>query len=442
MAIREKIAKALLGKKFLESLQKTPESISTGRKEDEGWRTITRDKTRDLTPLTQERMQEIAFHLYDTNPVAHRILEMTKDFVVGEGITFKAANPEVQSILEIFWNDPVNAWDLKQGQRVLELGLFGEQFYPVAVNEIDGKVQMGYLDPCSVEDVIADKNNIEIIRKVISKSFGSTPAKSYNVIHLDMDPQSKTYGRLVGDIFFFAINKVANARRGRSDLFSIADWIDGYDQFLFNRLERSHLMNVFLWDVTLEGYDQKKIDTWLTSQGLPKPGSLRAHNEKVTWNAVIPKLEAHDASEEAKLFRNQILGGAGLPPHWYAGGEGITRATALEMSTPVIKRLKTRQRFFKHMLQFIFSFVIDQAIIHQKLPPDVDKKVSIFFPKLLEKDLHQASLGIKFILQALEIGLSKGWISDSEAQRAYVSVMSQAGLDLTTKESSGENPNS
>ena len=225
---------------------------------------------------------------------------------------------------------------------------------------------------------------------------------------------------------------MANSTRGRSDLFSLADWIDGYDQFLFNRLERSHLMNVFLWDVELKGKKQKEIDEWLRDQNVPKPGSMRAHNEWVTWKAIVPDLGAQDASEEAKLFRNQILGGAGLPPHWYAGGEGITRATALEMATPVMKRLKTRQRYFRYMITYIFNYVIDQAIIHGKVgvTDETDRRFAVGMPKLLEKDFYTLSLGMKFVMEAMETAMEKGWIGKPAAARIFKDLMERLGLEV------------
>jgi len=442
MDVRQRLAEVVLGKNFIDEIkqQVVRETVVSGKKEDDtGWRPITGAAERDLSPLTQGRMQEIAFHLYDRNPVAHRILEMTKDFVVGEGISFTGENDKVEKVLKDFWDDPVNAWDLKQGQRVLELGLYGEQFYPAAVNEIDGRVRMGYLDPSAVAKVVQDPENVEIIRQVKRKGSITTVQKTYNVVNVDEDVKSPTYWELKGELFFFAINKVASALRGRSDLFCLADWIDGYDQFLFNRLERSHLMNVFLWDITLEGYNQNQVEEWLKNQGIPKPASMRAHNEKVKWNAVVPELGAHDASEEAKLFRNMILGGAGLPPHWFAGGEGITRATALEMSTPVMKRLKTRQKYFKYMIDLIFKFVIAQAIIHKKLTPrDIDRSFAVGLPKLLEKDIYTLSRGLKFIIGALETGMERKWIDEKDAKKIFAYMMSQLGLEIKAREGKGK----
>jgi len=189
-------------------------------------------------------------------------------------------------------------------------------------------------------------------------------------------------------------------------------------------------MNVFLCDIELEGYNQKQIDDWLKDQTLPKPASMRAHNEKVKWEAVVPQLGAHDTSEQAKLFKNFVLGGAGYPPHWFAGGEGLTRATALEMSTPVMKMLKSRQRYFKYMICYILTYVIHQAIIHKELPRDVNQRFSVAMPKLLEKDMYTLSLGLKFIIEALEKGEEKKWVGKKDAQRIFAYMLSQLGLEV------------
>jgi hypothetical protein len=44
---------------------------------------------------------------------------------------------------------------------VRELSLYGEQCYPTFVNEIDGFVRLGYLDPAMIETVVMDPDNPE-----------------------------------------------------------------------------------------------------------------------------------------------------------------------------------------------------------------------------------------------------------------------------------------
>jgi len=59
-----------------------------------GWTPLTVGN-RELPTYQQDRMFAIAAHLYRRNAMAHRIIEVTKAFVVGEGIILKATNPDI-----------------------------------------------------------------------------------------------------------------------------------------------------------------------------------------------------------------------------------------------------------------------------------------------------------------------------------------------------------
>jgi hypothetical protein len=394
------------------------------------YRKLTGNISKDLSPIKQERVLQIAYHLYDTNPLAHRICELTKDFVVGEGITYEAKDIRVKQLLDEFWNDPVNLWDLKQHQKALELGLYGEQCYTVAVNEYDGRVRLGYIDPLQIDEVITDPDNCEIITGIKLKGTADRPGRTLSVVQLDEDPQSDTYGYLVGECFFFKVNSVSNSSRGRSDLLSLADWLSGYDEFLFNRLDRAALINAFVWDITLKGLTQEEIERWLQNTPPPKPGSIRAHNENVQYQAVVPKLEAHDATNEARMMRNHILGGAGFPEHWFAEGGNVNRATAAEMSEPTIKRLSTRQRYFRYMLEHIFRFCIDQALIHRRLPREAELEFSVIMPEISLKDISALTASLKRVSDALQVAEDQGWVSRRTAARLFGVLAARLGVDI------------
>ena len=300
------------------------ESTVGGETEDVGWRNLTSQANRNLAEVTQKRMQEIAFYLYDSNPMAHRIIEIGKDFVAGDGFRFQAAEPVVQDLLQDFWDDPDNSMDIKMESKIMELSLWGEQCYPVFVNKVNGHVKLGYLDPGLIQSVRLDPQNPERIKEI--KWLKGQKVESWKVINSDQRKTGKSSGMMVGDCFYFAINKVVYASRGRSDLLPLCDWIDGYDQFLFARLERAFYLNNFIWDVLCEGMSEKEIKEFANNLKPPAPGSARVHNEKVKWDMISTKLEAADASAEAALFKNQILGGAGYPEHWFGIGEKTTRA--------------------------------------------------------------------------------------------------------------------
>ncbi len=193
--------------------------IGSSAPEDFGWTSLTKTIERDLSSTTQERMQQIAFYLYDSNPMAHRILELTKDFVIGDGYRFRAEAEEVQEVLDDFWNDYDNNWSMKQDTKVLELGLWGEQCYPVQINKHTGHVKLGYLDPGLILKVKQARGNPEKLTDVIYRSGKyARKERGLSIIASDNDPKSKSFKRLIGDCFFFGINKVAWSTRGRSDL--------------------------------------------------------------------------------------------------------------------------------------------------------------------------------------------------------------------------------
>jgi len=424
--------KAKGGKRMGESYPQVGANYS-----DYGWTNLTADVSRDLQPIVQDRMQDIAFFLYDSNPLAHRTIEMTTDFVIGDGFTYTAEDDKVKEVLDKHWNDPVNNWALKQTNKCKELAIFGEQFYPVFVNPYSGHVRLGFIDPGAVKKIVVNRKNPEVVDSVILKTndYSTKKPRRLKVVNPIRKKGSKDNGLYDGEILVFYINKVTSTSRGRSDLLPLADWIDGYDQFLFARLERANILNNFVWDVLLEGADEATINDWLAKQSTPKPGSIRAHNEKVTWSSVVPDLQSQDASKEANLFKMQILGGAGFPNLWFGeGGEGI-RAAAQEMSLPTMKHLRSRQRYFKYMITHVFDFVIDQAIMAGTLDRKVNRSFEVITPILTKEKEMTMGMAAYRVTESISIALEKKWINEDQAKESWQTFMKDIiGLDIKTVE--------
>ncbi len=177
--------------------------------------------------------------LYDSNPLAKRIIDIINSYVTGDGFTFSAKNEAVFKVLDSFWRDPVNNWPLKQLDRFRQLSLYGEQLWPVFVRKTDGRVRLGYVDPANINRVDPNFDNPEILEwahvNTLMTIDGTTPQRAYSLIHVDEDPTSPNEGKLTytgsNGAFYFAVNKVSNATRGRSDLLTIFDWLDLYDQY-------------------------------------------------------------------------------------------------------------------------------------------------------------------------------------------------------------------
>lgn len=415
---------------------------------------------------------EFSRYMYDMNPLAHGIIETVKDFVVGEGFTPKvqprdkktklelepdaaeAVVKKAQAIIDAHWEDPRNNWELKQHQRVRELCMDGEQIYPAFVNVADGSVHLGLIDPLQVKEVYYNPENME--EPVAVETYGKNPNDSrfYRVIHADDDPLSPSFERLigaqegetfkktssvgrsktypyVGSCFYFPINKHSSHARGRPDLMAITDWLEAYDRIMYQHADRMDIMASFIWDVTLNNADERKIEEWIAKhQKPPKPGSIRVHNEAELWQALAPDMRWEDNQFGASMIKAQILSKTGLPPFWFAEGGETTRATALEMGTPAIKRLGARQLEIIYAIKTILTFVIDQAIIYGELDGSIDYKVYIEAPEMSSRDLTRAGSAMLSVLGALEGAIANHVCSREAAQEIFINISQQLGVNL------------
>jgi hypothetical protein len=415
------------------------------------YRRLTGQSKRDLPPIKHSRMQEIAHYLAQTNGFAQWLLNTTRDFLCGEGITITAVDPKIQEVLDTFWQDPINRMDLSWPEMVRELGLFGEQCWPVFVSETTGLVRLASVDPSAIREVVMDPDNAREPIGVILRDSADQPGKRLRILKGGEDAELfapaaqriRAQELTDGDCLYYAINKASSSEtRGISDLFALADWLDGYEQLIWNGLERTGFLNAFCWDITLEGMDQAGINEWKRHNPPPKPGSVFPHNEKVTLQAVTPDLKGEDYEKHARLVRNQILGAAGYPEHWYGGGGDVNRATAAEMSTPTLKGLQARQRFVKYILTEILTLQVREAQARQpNYLGGADSTFTIEFPRINTGDLQRAALALKDVAAAALVAEGNQWITKEQAAQLFAAVSMLVGVELAPMETPAADPN-
>lgn len=423
--------------------QEVAEAAGTTIDDDEGqWRRITGDTKRDLAPLTHKRMQDVAAFLWDSNLLANWMIEITLAYLLGEGVRLAVNNEDAQARIDAFWDDPINKMEVKLEKLVRSLSTLGELCLPVFVNEMNGHVRYGYLDPSDIANVINDPDNATQPIGVVTKKNKKGIARRYRVIVIGPETMFSERTQEIrasfdtGDCFYFKVNDQVNSSRGRSDLLAAADWLDVYDQFLFGEAERADGLRAFLWDVTLEGADDKAVKEKAAEIRIPGSGGIRVHNQSETWNAVSPTLNAADQESTARTLRNHILGGRGLPEHWFGGGGDVNRATAGEMSEPATKMLAKRQRTLKAMLEEIGAFVIWRyrdptgRSAPDPADPDPDLTPKAIFPELTAKDTSKYAAALGQVVSACVVMVDNGLLTEETALRIIDSVAARLGVEI------------
>jgi hypothetical protein len=405
---------------------------------------------RDLAPVDQDRLIQMANYLASGNLLGSRIKKIYRDFVIGDGVKFNAEDKTViQPLLDEFWNDPVNKFKSFQFDLTEYLGTMGELLLPTFVNDYSGKVRVGWIDPIEVMYVIPDQHNRRIMREVRMKPgagagfatfYDFSVEKRYQIINVDTDETSPTYNYRTGNIFHFKINCAPDATRGRSDYEPIADILDAWDQAVFNDLERVQQLLNYIWDVTLTGKSEPDIQTWLDKQSSPSPGSMRAHNENVKWEAVAPDIKLTETGKFSKQVRNDALGGAGLSPFFFGDTENSNRASSENLELPILRGFSARQRTMSWVFEEMGDFVIDQAALAR---PTVrrwlenrkhSRKFTVDMPELSTRDISRVGAALSQIAMALDQAVQRGWLSQGMAAVIFAAQIGQLGTQYDAAE--------
>lgn len=386
----------------------------------------------DMSADQQIKVYEQSYYLYKTNPLAMAAIEIMTDFVVGEGFTFEATG-KLQDEFEKFWNNPNNNWEIRQENKVRELGLYGNQYYTVAVNQFTGRVELGYIDPARVKDVHFLRGNTEVIDRIElwpETMAGKSEGEMLPVIREVTDERGT---RLEGKVFYFSVNRVSNAKFGTSDLLSSFEWMDIYDQFLFNAAERTLLQDAYVWDYEWQGLSEQEIKKKSRAyRHAPKPGSSRHHNEKVKIQAIGPN---HNGNQNTKIMADLIkmyaIMGMRIPEHWLSDGGDVNFATAKAMGTPIFKMLRRRQKLWVAQLDLIFRFVAERLLAARLIDQEeFDAGWKINASEISVEDHVERASTLNTVGQSLALAETSGWLTQAQAADTYKSTATRLGIEI------------
>lgn len=439
---------------FFSSPKETPsqedgdfrEAVNVNIDADESeWRKLTGDSSRDLSPLTLERSQEISYYLWEQNLVANRMIELEVAYIFGEGFSIKADDNEVQGWIDSFINHPTNKLKSKFPKKMRELKLFGNQVWPTFVNDVNGQVRLGYLDPVQIAQIITDPDNIEQPIGVTTKKNHKGEYKRYRVIvngdeeELFTDRTRRIREQFTdGDIFFYKINDLSNSKFGRPDLLAQADWLDGYDQFLFGEMDRAQFLRAFVWTLEIAGATEDEINNWARKIAPPKPNSVQITNDKMKWDASTPGLQAADTSELAKTLRNHSLGGATMPTHWYGGTDDVNRSSGESMGEPTFKMYSMRQNLAGEILSDMISYVIRQRVLAKDgSEPDLNEdryKFEVQWPEMTSRDTTKYASALQQVVVAAAMAIDRGLLSEETGLQIVEKISGRLGVGFDVTE--------
>ena len=289
-----------------------------------------------------QKLYDDALAAWRKNPIAKRIVDITTDFVVGDGITLSAEGQALNRFVTRWWHHPQNNMDLRVADLCDELARAGDLFISLHRNPEDG---ISYARPVP-KDLIVD---VETAANDWEREIAYYEAQPIGDPRKWLSPHHPAAADSQQVMLHYAVNRVIGASLGESDLASMLVWLRRYSHMLEDRVRLHWAVRAFLWMVTVP---TKLVDAKKEMYSSPpESGTVIVKDHEEHWSPVTPLLRAGDAANDLKAVKRMASTASGFPPHWMSDPENINLATAQAMTEPAVRHLRRRQLYVRHLLQ-------------------------------------------------------------------------------------------
>jgi len=435
-----------------------------------GYRRLGRRGLREMGEADPRTIMEIAWKLYQSSPLAMRLVRIKRGFVLGSGVSPSTEDESLQPIIDEFWER--NELDKQRQYEFTEqLELFGEQIFPAFVRDADGMTMISYIDPAAVTtvfthpgnpmemwavgvgdpDVDEDAEIFRVIRKDTEHAYFSETGQAvmvpanYPGLYVTAEQATlqpwelKLLARFgqseySGSVFLTQINKVSNQSRGSSGLQQLLDWIDKADQILFSLGDRETYAGFFSWDVELTGANPDQVSQRATAirNNPPLKGSVNVHNDMEAWQMIAPDLHQGGTVTTFEAYITFIAGGYGIPTPWLGFGNQTNRATLAEQNSPTFRQLEDDQRNVKNMFLYLCEFARDQANIAGAWSPTegVSNDITFDMPEMSVRDLGSIITHLSPLAVSMTQAVTQGWQSPETAANVWAKMLGELGIEV------------
>jgi len=324
---------------------------------------------RDLQGTTLIKAMNLSVALYRANPLANRIISIYRSFMSGVGFDITATNPEVDAVVSDFWKGPRNRLDRNHSNYTRDHLLMGETHLPIAEDQT-GNLTVGYIDPVTVEKILRDPTNNMLLTDIEVRAGLTAETETLRIVGMNTDPTEPDAGLWKGQVCTWLFDRIAAGTRGTPFLLPVLDWLDAYDQVLWELLERQKALRSHFWAVTVQGGENEVAAAQaLFGTTAPRTGSVRYQTDAMKIDAVSPTLGTSDDVPAAQYQHRHIASGVGLAPHWLGDPNDTNRSTAESMDVPVLRSLADTQDEWARNTVELAQVAVDAKVRARMLPP-------------------------------------------------------------------------
>lgn len=413
---------------------------------------------KELTDEDRKILLQNSRDRYFKTPEGRSLIESAKHYIIGKGIVYNAddENPQVQEMLNEFWNHPRNIMELRQKEIVTRALRDGEVF----IRFFEDSNGMSYLRFIEPEQIVKIETALNDAEEPIKYHRQWTPKDEHEEQKEQINAEDIVHIKLGVDL---------SMSRGRPYIESIMKRLIQLEQFVEGRIRKNRIGAGYILEKVIKGpaATAEKVSSIkdgmsdatkdsgvsISSKKMPKFGSVVVHNENIEYKWCKPDIKADDSKEDGRLIKLSICAGVNAPEYLLSDASNANYASTMVAESPYVRSMEDYQDTFEIYFQIILRKVIERLIKRKTLPATstetiikeraiirnliprakkgiikklrellVDKEekkpiptktsVSIEFPPMIHRELKQDS-------EALQIHSAMGWVSNETASGKF-----------------------
>lgn len=357
----------------------------------------------------KDRMKAARMYVKN-NPLAKQANALLINYTIGRGVSLTAANKNlVGRLVNEFWNDPVNRMTFTGQQSMSDFltGTFtdGAQYLVLFPDKDEGTLQLGYLDPLYVDDIVFDPENSRIplwfkvtrpktkydFKGEFSRLDDETETVWYRHWRNERptDPKGKKAPKKVEPGLVYQAKR-GKGKWGVSEIQAAAPWLRAHREFMEDRTTLTKAAASIAWKKKRKGSGQSDINAEaerlrsslsnsLSTQGgyernpPPTGASTIVENEHSNMEWVKTDTGGSNALADERILRMMAGSGmGGIPNHYFGDEANANLASATSMELPLLKQYESWQRWLGDIIRDLIEFMLATAHEAKRIGPRDD----------------------------------------------------------------------
>lgn len=385
--------------------------------DDVGWASLSSDLTQKLIarPILDQTTR-LARIMYLLNPLIKRAVTVAELYVWGSGVSIKAedSSPEVQGVLDNFYNDPgnqcalgnTNSWAEREREQRIE----GNTFFMFFVNKRNGALRVRTTNIDEIQDIYCnpeDKNEPWFYLRTLPNGQDQKwyPDINYTPYHKGEGPDAHPIDWNVR-VLHTKTGGLPGMKFGISELYSVLNWATAYKGILENFATILKAYAKIAWKLTGQktakgvAGSRTKFQTSITTgdeterNPPPNVASMMIASGNVDL-AAVKTAGSTTGPDEARALRSMVAAGTDTPEHFFGDSDIGNFATSTTLDRPTELKMIARQQMWTTVIATINRVIITSSI---KAPQGILKRAGYELEK--SPNTFDGSDSVKFIAPA------------------------------------------